>query len=66
MRRTTLLLLVLALMFCMAACNPETVTLQCDGENCENTVEVRVEKDRTPDESWVIFCQDCADKVLKD
>ena len=50
----------------LAACKTETVTLHCDGENCENTVEVEVEKGSKPDESWIVFCQDCADNVLDD
>lgn len=66
MRKIYLLLLVLVLVLSLSACKTETVTLQCDGENCQNTVEVEVGKDSTPDESWVVFCQDCADNVLDD
>ena len=66
MRKIILLLLILAFALGLTACNPETVTLHCDGENCENTVEVRVEGKKAPDESWVVFCQDCANNVLQD
>ena len=66
MKKVCLFLLVVVLILCLAACKTETVTLHCDGENCENTVEVEVKKGNTPDESWVVFCQDCADNVLDD
>lgn len=66
MRKICLLLLVVLLVLSLAACKTETVTLKCDGEDCQNTVEVEVGKDSTPDESWVVFCQDCADNVLDD
>lgn len=66
MKRVYILFLIVILLFSLAACKTETVTLQCDGENCNNSVEVKVEKDNTPDESWVVFCQDCADNVLHD
>lgn len=66
MKKIYLLLLVVLLVLSLAACKTETVTLHCDGENCQNTVEVEVGKDSTPDESWVVFCQDCADNVLDD
>lgn len=66
MKKVFLFLLVFVLMLCLAACKTETVTLHCDGENCENSVEVEVKKGSTPDESWVVFCQDCADNVLDD
>lgn len=66
MKKICLLFLVLVLAISLAACKTETVTLHCDGENCENTVEMEVEKGNTPDESWIVFCQDCADNVLDD
>ena len=66
MRRICLSFLVLILLLSLVACKSETVTLHCDGENCDNTVEVKVENDSVPDESWIIFCQDCADNVLND
>lgn len=66
MRKIYLLLLTVVLMLGLVACKKETVTLHCDGENCQNTVEVEVGKDGTPDESWIVFCQDCADSVLDD
>ncbi|MBQ3604461.1 MAG: hypothetical protein IJA02_11530 [Clostridia bacterium] len=66
MRRICLLFLVLIFLLSLVACKSETVTLHCDRENCDNTVEVKVEKDNVPDESWIIFCQDCADNVLDD
>ena len=66
MRKIYLLLFVAALMLSLVACKSETVTLRCDGESCQNIVEVKIGKDTTPDDSWIIFCQDCADKVLAD
>ncbi len=66
MKRVCILFLIVMFLFSLAACKVETVMLQCDGENCDNTVEVKVETDNTPDESWVVFCQDCADNVLHD
>ena len=66
MKKACLSLLVIVLMLCLVACKAETVTLHCDGENCENSVEVEVKNGNTPDESWVVFCQDCADNVLDD
>ncbi len=66
MRKICMFFLVLILLLSLVACKSETVTLHCDGENCDNTVEVKVEKDNVPDESWIIFCQDCADNVLDD
>ena len=66
MRKICALFLVLILLLSLVACKSETVTLHCDGENCDNSVEVKVENDSVPDESWIIFCQDCADNVLND
>lgn len=66
MKKLWLLFLIVVLLFSLAACKAETVTLHCDGENCTNVVEVKVEKDDTPDESWVVFCQDCADNDLNE
>ena len=62
MRKIYLMFLFVALVLCLTACG-ETVTLHCDGENCDNTVEVKVEKDKSPDESWVVFCEDCAEAM---
>lgn len=66
MKKSCLLLLIMMLVLIFAACKTETVTLRCDGENCENTVEMTVGKDSKPDESWVVFCQECASNVLED
>ena len=66
MKKIYLLFLIAVLMLSMTACKKDTVILHCDGENCSNTVEVEVKKDETPDEDWVVFCQDCADNVLDD
>lgn len=66
MKKICLLFLIVALMFSMTACKKKTVILHCDGENCNNTVEVEAGKDETPDEGWVVFCQDCANNVLDD
>ena len=66
MKKINLLFLIVVLLLSMTACKKETVILQCDGENCSNTVEVEVKKDEIPDEDWVVFCQDCADNVLDD
>ena len=66
MRKIYLLFLIVMLVFTFVACKAEKVTLHCDGENCENTVEMTVGEDSKPDESWVVFCQDCASNVLED
>ena len=66
MKKIICLFLVVAFMFSFAACGAETVTLHCDGEGCDNTVELKTGKDSSPDESWIIFCDDCAQNVLKD
>lgn len=60
------LFLIAVCVITFAACGSDTVTLHCDGENCDNTVEVKVKKENTPDESWIIFCADCEEKVLSD
>lgn len=66
MKKIFLLFIITVLAFGITACKKKTVILQCDGENCTNTVEVEVKKDETPDEDWVVFCQECADNVLDD
>lgn len=66
MKKINLLFLIVVLALSMTACKKEIVILRCDGENCSNTVEVEVKEDEIPDEDWVVFCQDCADKVLDD
>lgn len=66
MKKICVIFLIVVLILSLAACKTETVTLHCDGENCENTVEVEVKNGNTPDEGWVVFCQNCADNVLDD
>ena len=66
MKKTGMLFLLIALILCLVACENEIVTLHCDGENCGNTVEVEVTRENIPDESWVVFCQNCAETVLND
>ena len=66
MKKTICLILVCLFLTCLTACNPEVVVLDCDGENCENSVEVEAMNDEIPDESWVVFCDDCAETTLKD
>lgn len=66
MKRVCILFLIVILLFSLTACKSETIPLHCDGENCNNMVDIKVEKDNTPDESWVVFCQDCADNDLND
>ena len=66
MKKIYLLLLVIVVIVSLVACKTETVLLCCDGGNCQNTVEVEIGKSGTPDESWVVFCQECADSVLED
>ena len=66
MKKICMLVLMFVFILNFSACNSETVTLHCDGEDCENTVDVEVEGDNVPDESWVVFCQNCADDVLDD
>ena len=66
MKKICLLLIIAILALSMIACKAETVTLHCDAEGCENTVEVKVEGENTPDDSWIIFCDDCDDNILAD
>lgn len=66
MRKICLFFLIVGMTLQLTACNPETVMLHCDGDNCENTVAVEIENGETPNESWVVFCRKCADTVLRD
>ena len=66
MRKICLLIIMVMFLLSLAACKSETVKLHCDGENCDNLVEVKVEKDNIPDEAWVVFCKNCAENVLDD
>ena len=66
MKKLYLLLLAVILLLSLVACKSETVKLHCDGENCDNLVEVKVEEDNMPNEDWVVFCQNCAGNVLAD
>ena len=66
MRKIGILVILFALALSLSACNSEKVILHCDGENCENTVEMKANKDAKPDESWIVYCKDCADNVLHD
>lgn len=62
MKKIVIILLVMALLLSLSACS-QTVTLHCDTEGCENTVEVD-EKDA--DESWVVYCKECKNNNLSD
>ena len=65
MKRIYILLLIAAIILMLMACSPKTIELDCDGENCKNKVEVSFEAGKKePDESWVVFCQDCKDNKL--
>ena len=66
MKKLVALMMLFVMAFGLVACETEIVTLHCDGEGCSNTVEMKVENNSKPDESWVIFCKDCADNVLAD
>lgn len=65
MKKGCLILLAVLLTLTMTGCKKKVV-LQCDGQNCQNTVKCRVEKDVNPDESWVALCKDCAAHVVAD
>ena len=62
MKKIYLLILSVVLLLGLVACEKETVMLQCDGKDCNHKVEVEVKKDETPNEEWVVFCQDCANQ----
>lgn len=66
MKKFSLLVLIVLFLVSLIACKSETVTLHCDGENCTNSVEIKISKDGTPDESWIIFCETCANEQLDD
>ena len=66
MKRACLLFIIMVLTIALVACKYQTVVLHCDGENCNNTVKVKVDKNSDPDESWVVFCQKCSNDVLND
>lgn len=65
MKKLFFFVLIAILLLCVG-CGTHTATLHCDGENCQNVVEVTVDEEITLDENWVVFCQDCADNILKD
>ena len=66
MKRIVLTLLLIVVIISIVSCKNETVGLHCDGDGCENIVEVKIRKDETPDENWVIFCEECAKNELAD
>ena len=59
--------LALIMIFNIVACTDdnENVELSCDGEDCDNLVSISGNEDKTPDDSWVVFCDECA-KNLND
>lgn len=63
MKKIVLVLLIVVTTIFSVACSATTVKLHCDGEGCENTVEVDEED---ANESWVIFCKDCKKNTLDD
>ena len=66
MKKCCFLLLIAIVLISIVACSSEMVTLHCDGDNCENLVEEEISNDTVPDESWIVFCQNCADTMLAD
>ena len=65
MKKVYLLLLAVVLVFTMTGCKKKVV-LHCDGENCGSAVEFKVKKDTVADESWVVFCEACAERNLSE
>ena len=66
MKKFTLAVVALVICLSVIGCGKQKVMVQCDGEDCENMVEV-VEKDGVKvDESWVVYCKTCADELLED
>lgn len=66
MRKLICVILLSFFLVVVVGCGSETVNLHCDSDNCDNTVTVKVKKDEKPDESWVVFCEDCSKGVLAD
>ena len=66
MKKICYFLLIIVIMFNMVACKTETVMLQCDGEKCNNKVEVKVNGKETPNDKWIVFCESCAENDLTD
>ena len=66
MKKIFLVLLAIMMMCGIVACGAEKIELHCDGENCDNIVLVTQKGEDTPDESWVIYCKECAENVLGD
>lgn len=66
MKKAYIIVLIFTLFISVTGCEEEKIALHCDGENCQNIVDVVVDSSRKPDESWVVFCQDCATSDLAD
>ncbi|MBQ6997673.1 MAG: hypothetical protein IJN60_04795 [Oscillospiraceae bacterium] len=66
MKKLLVFVTVIVIVLCLSACANETVTLHCDGANCNKTVSVKVTDGEKPDESWVVFCDSCAKNDLAD
>lgn len=66
MRKICFLFLIAVFLMGIVACSSETISLHCDGDNCNNEVAVEISNDTIPDEDWIVFCQNCADTVLDD
>ena len=61
MKKYVLALIVLLVAITLGACG-EKVMLHCDAEDCTNTIAA----DEGMDESWVVFCESCSDKIKVD
>ena len=58
MKKIIAILLCLLTLLTLAACGNK-VELHCDGEGCENVV---YGKDHM-DDSWIIYCKSCSEKL---
>ena len=64
MKKVYILVLIAVILIGMVSCSKKA-TLNCDGKNCKNKVEVAYkEGDREPDDSWIVFCESCSQETL--
>jgi hypothetical protein len=63
MKKVCILLTVVTCLLTMTACVPETAELHCDYEGCDNVVSFVVKDGQNMDESWTVFCEECAKKI---
>ncbi len=56
LKKVLIFVLVCTMLLCLVGCGGGEKTLHCDRCNTE----IKVDADSNMDESWIIFCEDCA------